>query len=126
MFSFDFPIVFIIFSISIFFYSQIFMTISTFSFLYPISITLDHYLSNNVFAQMPDIKKTHKTIMPSLSLFNLIKHGPVTGTLALSMPFESGPLKFSTAAAIVGGSIYVLGFLASFWLPEPHGTELQE
>ena len=51
------------------------MTISTFSFLYPISITLDHYLSNNVFAQMPDIKKTDKTIMPSLSLFNLIKHG---------------------------------------------------
>jgi|KBSMisStaDraftv2_1062788.scaffolds.fasta_scaffold162790_1 protein-disulfide isomerase len=75
MFRFDFPIVFIIFSISLFFYSQIFMTISTFSFLYPISITLDHYLSSNVFAQMPDIKKTDKTIMPSLSLFNLIKHG---------------------------------------------------
>jgi hypothetical protein len=34
---------------------------------------------------------------------------------------ENRPLKFSIAAAIVGTTIYVIGFLASFWLPEPTG-----
>jgi hypothetical protein len=35
------------------------------------------------------------------------------------LPFETSPLQFSAAAAIVGTSVYVIGFLASFWLPEP-------
>jgi hypothetical protein len=39
--------------------------------------------------------------------------------VAARMPYESGPLQFSAAAAIVGTSVYVIGFLASFFLPEP-------
>lgn len=35
------------------------------------------------------------------------------------MPYETSPMKFAAAAAIVGTTIYVIGFLASFWLPEP-------
>jgi len=35
------------------------------------------------------------------------------------MPYETSPLQFSAAAAIVGTSVYVIGFLASFFLPEP-------
>jgi hypothetical protein len=29
------------------------------------------------------------------------------------------PIKLATAAAIVGTSFYAIGFIASFWLPEP-------
>jgi MFS family permease len=43
----------------------------------------------------------------------------VTAFLAVRMPYEQGPLKYATAAAIVGTSIYLIGFIASFWLPEP-------
>jgi MFS family permease len=43
----------------------------------------------------------------------------VAAELAGVMPYSTGPLQFSSAAAIVGTSVYVLGFLASFWLPEP-------
>jgi len=35
------------------------------------------------------------------------------------MPYDSGPMQFAAAAAIVGGAIYVLGFVNSFFLPEP-------
>jgi len=44
-----------------------------------------------------------------------------TGTLAAYLPFENGALQFSTAAAIVGTTIYVIGLVASFFLPEPKG-----
>jgi MFS family permease len=49
----------------------------------------------------------------------------VTAFVATSMPYgeTEGPLKYSTAAAIVGTTIYVIGFLASFWLPEPSGEK---
>jgi hypothetical protein len=43
----------------------------------------------------------------------------VTSLVAGLMPYESAPLKFSTAAAIVGTTICVIGLLASFFLPEP-------
>jgi hypothetical protein len=35
------------------------------------------------------------------------------------MPYELPAMKFATAAAIVGTTIYVIGFAASFFLPEP-------
>jgi MFS family permease len=37
-----------------------------------------------------------------------------------------GALQFSTAAALVGTVIAVIGFINSFWLPEPKGGELHE
>jgi MFS family permease len=39
--------------------------------------------------------------------------------LSKLMPYDSGPMQFAAAAAIVGGAIYVLGFVNSFFLPEP-------
>jgi hypothetical protein len=36
------------------------------------------------------------------------------------MPYPDKPLQFSTTAAIVGTTIYVIGLAASFFLPEPH------
>ena len=47
----------------------------------------------------------------------------VTWSLSSLIPIPSGPLQgplqFSTAAAIVGTTIAVIGIAASFWLPEP-------
>ena len=43
----------------------------------------------------------------------------VTSLIAGLMPYESAPLKFSTAAAVVGTTICVIGLVASFFLPEP-------
>jgi MFS family permease len=43
----------------------------------------------------------------------------VTSLVAGLMPYESAPLKFSTAAAIVGTTICLIGLVASFFLPEP-------
>lgn len=40
-------------------------------------------------------------------------------SIAGLMPYESGPLQFSTAAAIVGTCVYIIGVVASFLLPEP-------
>jgi hypothetical protein len=42
------------------------------------------------------------------------------------MPFPTSPQQFAAAAAIVGTTIYVLGFLASFFLPEPDPKGLAE
>jgi len=44
-------------------------------------------------------------------------------SLEAASPMLMGALKFSTAAAIVGTTIYVLGLIASFWLPEPTGEQ---
>jgi hypothetical protein len=52
-----------------------------------------------------------------------------TGTLATWMPYPgetAGPLKFATAAAIVGGTIALLGVINSFFLPEPKGEHLPD
>jgi MFS family permease len=51
----------------------------------------------------------------------------VTSTLAsfAIIPGDSQPEKFTHAAALVAGFVYVVGFVASFWLPEPKG-ELED
>ena len=50
----------------------------------------------------------------------------VTTTLVPSMPGATVPIKLAYAAAIVGTSAYVIGVIASFWLPEPKGQELPD
>jgi MFS family permease len=43
----------------------------------------------------------------------------VTTNLVASMPGTSPAAKLAMASAIVGTTVYVIGFIASFWLPEP-------
>jgi MFS family permease len=50
----------------------------------------------------------------------------VTTSLVPSMPGATVPIKLAFAAAIVGTSVYVIGVIASFWLPEPKSEELPE
>lgn len=52
----------------------------------------------------------------------------LTGFVATLMPFAKteDALKFSTAAAIVGGTIALLGVINSFWLPEPKTDHLPD
>jgi MFS family permease len=50
----------------------------------------------------------------------------VTTSLANSMPGAGPAAKLAYAAAVVGTSVYVIGFIASFWLPEPKGDRLQD
>jgi hypothetical protein len=45
----------------------------------------------------------------------------VTSLVAGLMPYESAALKFSSAAAIVGTVICLIGLVAGFLLPEPKG-----
>jgi MFS family permease len=45
----------------------------------------------------------------------------ITSNLAPMLSYAIPALQFSTAAAIVGTTIYVIGLIASFWLPEPTG-----
>lgn len=51
-----------------------------------------------------------------------------TTTLAAlpQMPGENGPAKLANAAALVGFSVYLIGSLACFWLPEPAQEELPD
>jgi hypothetical protein len=46
----------------------------------------------------------------------------VTTNLVASMPGTAVPIKLAYAAALVGTTAYAIGFLASFWLPEPKDT----
>jgi MFS family permease len=50
----------------------------------------------------------------------------LTTNLVASMPGATPPMKLAQAAAIVGTSAYLIGFVASFWLPEPKQEELPE
>jgi hypothetical protein len=50
----------------------------------------------------------------------------VTTTLVPSMPGATVPIKLAYAAAIVGTSAYVIGVIASFWLPEPTSEQLPD
>ena len=50
----------------------------------------------------------------------------VTTTLVASMPGGTPPIKLAQAAAIVGTTAYVIGFIASFFLPEPKQEDLPE
>ena len=50
----------------------------------------------------------------------------ITTTLATYAPGDSSFVKLAFAAGIVGTSVYVVGIVASFWLPEPGQQELPE
>jgi MFS family permease len=50
----------------------------------------------------------------------------VTTQLVNAMPGATPPLKLAYAAALVGTTVYVIGFIASFWLPEPKREGLPE
>jgi MFS family permease len=50
----------------------------------------------------------------------------VTLTLAATTDPQYYPTKIALVAAAVGFSVYLVGFIASFWLPEPKQEELPE
>jgi hypothetical protein len=50
----------------------------------------------------------------------------ITTTIVASMPGATPPIRLAHAAAIVGTAAYVIGFVASFWLPEPTREALPE
>jgi MFS family permease len=50
----------------------------------------------------------------------------VTVNLVALMPGDSVPVRLSYAAAIVGTAAYAIGFVASFWLPEPTEEDLPD
>lgn len=50
----------------------------------------------------------------------------ITTNLVASMPGGTAPTKLAYAAAVVGTAAYVIGFIASFWLPEPTQEQLPE
>jgi hypothetical protein len=49
-----------------------------------------------------------------------------TTSLVSEMPGASVPIKLAYAAALVGTSAYVIGFIASFWLPEPPARDIAD
>jgi hypothetical protein len=49
----------------------------------------------------------------------------VTTQLVAAMP-GTPPARLAYAAALVGTVVYIVGFVASFWLPEPKRQELPE
>ena len=48
----------------------------------------------------------------------------VTAQLATVTPGVNPFIKTAYAAAIVGFAVYAIGFIASFWLPEPDEEKL--
>jgi MFS family permease len=50
----------------------------------------------------------------------------VTATLAVTPDRAYAPTKVALVAAAVGFSVYLVGFIASFWLPEPKREDLME
>ncbi len=50
----------------------------------------------------------------------------VTTSLVTSMPGGSLPIRLAYACAVVGTIAYVIGVIASFWLPEPQTAELPD
>jgi MFS family permease len=50
----------------------------------------------------------------------------VTATLAVTPDRAYAPTKIALVAAGVGFSVYLVGFIASFWLPEPKRDELPD
>jgi hypothetical protein len=47
-------------------------------------------------------------------------------SLVSEMPGASVPIKLAYAATIVGTGAYIIGFIASFWLPEPPDQNLAD
>jgi MFS family permease len=50
----------------------------------------------------------------------------ITTTLVGAMPGATPIVKLANAAALVGTTVYVLAFIASWWLPEPKAEDLPE
>jgi hypothetical protein len=50
----------------------------------------------------------------------------ITTNIVASMPGTTPPIRLAHAAAIVGTGAYIIGFIASFWLPEPTKEALPE
>lgn len=50
----------------------------------------------------------------------------VTATLAVTSDPANAPMKVALVAGAVGFSVYLVGFIASFWLPEPKQEALPE
>jgi len=50
----------------------------------------------------------------------------LTTQLVNVMPGATPPARLAYASAVVGAGAYLLGFVASFWLPEPSREELPE
>jgi MFS family permease len=50
----------------------------------------------------------------------------VTTQLVNVVPGATPPIKLAYASALVGTTVYVIGFVTSFWLPEPKREELPE
>ena len=50
----------------------------------------------------------------------------LTTSIVASMPGATPPIRLAYAAALVGTSVYVIGFIASWWLPEPTKEDLPE
>jgi MFS family permease len=50
----------------------------------------------------------------------------LTATLAVTADRANAPARVAMVAAAVGTAVYVVGFIASFWLPEPRQEELPE
>jgi predicted MFS family arabinose efflux permease len=47
----------------------------------------------------------------------------ITTQLVPAMPGGAVPVQLAYASAVIGGLVYVIGFAASFWLPEPPASE---
>jgi hypothetical protein len=50
----------------------------------------------------------------------------LTSSLAVTANRADAPARVALVAGAVGLSVYVIGFVASFWLPEPSTQELPE
>jgi MFS family permease len=50
----------------------------------------------------------------------------LTATLAITTDRANQPARVAMMAAIVGFSVYLVGFIASFWLPEPKHEDIAE
>jgi MFS family permease len=50
----------------------------------------------------------------------------ITTQLVSAMPGEGIPVRLAYASAIVGTSVYIIGFVAGCWLPEPKKDDPQE
>lgn len=50
----------------------------------------------------------------------------VTTSIVAWMPGGTAPIRLAYAAALVGTTVYIIGFIASWWLPEPTQEDLPE
>jgi hypothetical protein len=50
----------------------------------------------------------------------------VTATLSITADRALAPGRIAMVAAVIGFSVYLVGLIASFWLPEPEEEKLPE